>query len=381
MPAYTLRVRRFDAEAADPTPYWDEATVELDAHRSVLDALIAMKERDGTLAVRYSCRAAICGSCGVRVGGRADLACHVQLGVAQQRAGEGPIVVEPMGNMPVVKDLVVDMDAVHWAKVRRVEPWLQPAVPEPEREHVADHATMVDITQTQACIQCGACVSDCLSLEADPLFVGPAALAKAYRFVGDPRDARHGERLRDLADDPHGMFDCTHCFMCIDACPKGVQPMNQIIRLRRAAANEHGIDDRNNGRRHEHGFVRNVRRNGLLNEVDLVADSYGGRFHPRFLPEVIESLPTVVTALWRRKIGREAIGHPHRGRYRDLDRLFADVVERPAPELRLYVVGYEDEPGAPSNVAGTAADASPSAPGPNPRRPRSSQRTSGAEDR
>src|SRR5690242_13072165 len=131
MPSYTLRIRRQEPEGE---PFWDEATVELDAHRSVLDALITIREQDGTLAMRYSCRAAICGSCGMRVGGRADLACHLQLGVAQRRAGEGaPIVVEPLGNMPVLKDLIVDMDAVHWSKVRRVDPWLQPAQPEPER--------------------------------------------------------------------------------------------------------------------------------------------------------------------------------------------------------------------------------------------------------
>jgi Fe-S oxidoreductase len=96
-----------------------------------------------------------------------------------------------------------------------------------------------------ACIQCGACVSDCLSMEVDPLFIGPAALAKAYRFVGDPRDAQQRERLKDLAEDPHGMYDCTHCFKCIEACPKGVSPMNQIMRLRRRAGGDHHIDELN----------------------------------------------------------------------------------------------------------------------------------------
>ena len=105
-------------------------------------------------------------------------------------AGDGsePIVVEPMGNMPVIKDLIVDMDAVHWKKIQRVTPWLLPEGDPPEREYIVPHEAMVDVTQSMACIQCGACVSDCLSMEVDPLFVGPAALAKAYRFVGDPRD-------------------------------------------------------------------------------------------------------------------------------------------------------------------------------------------------
>ena len=159
--------------------------------------------------------------------------------------------------MPVLKDLIVNMDAVHWKKVQRVVPWLLPAGDPPEREYVVPPESMIDVTQSMACIHCGACVSDCLSLEVDPLFIGPAALAKAYRFVGDPRDAQTEERLRDLAEDPHGIYDCTHCFSCIEVCPKGVAPMDQIMRLRRRATRDFEINDQNNGappraRVHEH---------------------------------------------------------------------------------------------------------------------------------
>ena len=98
--------------------------------------------------------------------------------------------------MPVLKDLIVDMDAVHWKKIQRVTPWLLPEGDPPEREYIVPPESMIDVTQTMACIQCGACVSDCLSMEVDPLFIGPAALAKAYRFVGDPRDGQHDERLQ-----------------------------------------------------------------------------------------------------------------------------------------------------------------------------------------
>ena len=94
--------------------------------------------------------------------------------------------------MPVLKDLIVDMDAVHWKKVQRVVPWLLPAGEPPEREYIVPAEAMIDVTQSMACIHCGACVSACLSLEVDPEFIGPAALAKAYRFVGDPRDGQHG---------------------------------------------------------------------------------------------------------------------------------------------------------------------------------------------
>jgi succinate dehydrogenase / fumarate reductase iron-sulfur subunit len=250
-----------------------------------------------------------------------------------------------MGNMPVIRDLIVDMDAVHWKKIRRVTPWLVNQEPVPEREYVVPHENMVDVTQTMACIQCGACVSDCLAMEVDPLFVGPAGLAKAYRFVGDPRDAQHAERLKDLSEDEHGIYDCTHCFNCIDACPKGVDPMSQIMRLRRKAGSDYDIEDRNNGYRHEHAFIKNIRKNGLLFEPDLLPDSYGGKFNPRAVPELLSSLPVAMTALRRGKMTPlGALKSSHKAPP-EVKRIF-DTIEghEERVELNLYVSGYEDEP-------------------------------------
>ena len=347
MPEFTLKIRRFSPESGE-APHWASYTTELEGHRSVLEGILDVKDReDGSIGIRCSCRAAICGSCGVRINGRPRLACNTHLEEAVKESPDGgAIVVEPMGNMPVIKDLIVDMDAVHWKKVQRVIPWLLPEGPPPEREYIVPHEAMVDVTQTMACIQCGACVSDCLSMEVDPLFIGPAALAKAYRFVGDPRDGGHYERLKDLAEDPAGLYDCTHCFNCIDACPKGVAPMSQIMRLRRRATRDHGIDDRNNGYRHEHAFVENIERNGLLHEADLLPDSYGGKLHPRAVPELIESLPVVTKGLARGKITpAKALLHPHRRHYKDVRKLIKKVEAKDETlELNLYIVGYEDEP-------------------------------------
>ena len=126
-----------------------------------------------------------------------------------------------MGNMPVIKDLVTDMESTHWKKMRRVTPWLlDDAATLPSASESCPHERWSTSRRRSACIQCGACVSACLSMEADPDFIGPAALAKAYRFVGDPRDVETDERLYDLAQDPHGIYDCTHCFSCISACPR-----------------------------------------------------------------------------------------------------------------------------------------------------------------
>jgi succinate dehydrogenase / fumarate reductase iron-sulfur subunit len=183
-------------------------------------------------------------------------------------------------------------------------------------------------------------------MEVDPLFIGPAALAKAYRFVGDPRDGQHKERLRDLSEDPHGIYDCTHCFNCIEACPKGVAPMSQIMRLRRIAGSDYGIDDANNGHRHEMAFVNNIKKNGLLHEADLLPDSYGGKFHPRAVPELVDSLPAIVTALVRGKVTPgKALRHPHRREFKGLKKYF-DTVEGHDEryDLNLYIDGYEDAP-------------------------------------
>jgi succinate dehydrogenase / fumarate reductase, iron-sulfur subunit len=350
---FTLRIRRYDPESGNP-PYWDEHTVDLEPHRSVLEGILQAKnQNDGSIGVRCSCRAAICGSCGVLINGRSGLACHTHLDKAAQGSPDGVIEVEPMGNMPVIKDLITDMEAVHWKKIQRVTPWLINKEPVPEREYLVPHENMVDVTQSMACIQCGACVSSCLSMEVDPLFIGPAALAKAYRFVGDPRDAAQQERLRDLAEDPHGMYDCTHCFSCIEACPKGVAPMNQIMRLRRVSGNDHHIVDRNNGDRHERAFVTLVKGYGLLHEAELLPRSHGGdswfgKFHPNAGLELVDSLPVITKALLRRKVTPKGALLGHKLPADDLkavQRIFDTVHEREQRnELNLYITGYDEEP-------------------------------------
>src|ERR671914_937832 len=300
---YKLKVRRYDPESGQPA-YWRDYDVELDPERSVLDGILQVKDReDASLAIRCSCQAAICGSCGVRINGTSRLACNTRLSTAQAGAPNGAVTVEPMGNMPVIKDLIVDMDAVHWRKIQRVVPWLLPEGPPPEREYIVPPEAMIDVTQSMACIQCGVCVSACLSLEVDPNFIGPAALAKAYRFVGDPRDAATEERLRDLAEDPHGIYDCTHCFACIEVCPKDVAPMDQIMRLRRRATEDYEIKDQNNGYGHSWAFVKLIEKYGTLHEAQLLPRSFGdgslvkGQTEPGAVKELIESLPTAIRGL------------------------------------------------------------------------------------
>jgi succinate dehydrogenase / fumarate reductase iron-sulfur subunit len=327
----------------------------------------------------------------VKVNGQSTLACKTKIQDAQneadRRAGvvqgdpvsprgsdprplqeleHQPIIVEPMGNMPVIKDLVTDMESTHWTKIRRVTPWLLPDGDPPEREYVVPAESMIDVTQSMACIQCGACVSACLSMEADPGFIGPAALAKAYRFVGDPRDAQTRERLYDLAQDPQGIYDCTHCFSCIDACPKGVAPMDQIMRLRRLAGHDEDIDDVNNGRRHEAAFVKIIERKGTLDESLLLQESYAegimGKLKPTraAMKGLLGSLPTAIRGIRtgkmrslkklipgvHEKLPGDAQGH--------VKRIYSHAEEH-RTELNLYIVGEDGDEDAAADAKQEAA--------------------------
>jgi succinate dehydrogenase / fumarate reductase iron-sulfur subunit len=368
---FTLKVRRFQPEDREG-PYWESFDVELDPTLSVLDGLLQAKDRDdGSLAVRCSCRAAICGSCGVKINGQSTLACKTMLEEAQSFAeshsvkGEGDgsssgrteIVVEPMGNMPVIKDLVTDMESTHWTKIRRVTPWLLPEGDPPEREYVVPPESMIDVTQSMACIQCGACVSSCLSMEADPDFIGPAALAKAYRFVGDPRDAEGKERLHDLAQDPHGIYDCTHCFSCIDACPKGVAPMDQIMRLRRAADHEE-IEDQNHGYNHMATFTKIIKKKGTLDEALLLQDTYAPGVKGKLMPKhgaikgLLESIPTAIRGIRTGKMRSlpkliPGVHHKLPGDAQNhVKRIYAHTEDHQV-ELNLYIRGEEADQEAP----------------------------------
>jgi succinate dehydrogenase / fumarate reductase iron-sulfur subunit len=349
MPDYTLKIRRFEPESGR-SPYWQEFDVELDAARSVLDGILKVKgEEDGSIAIRCSCQAAICGSCGVRINGKSALACNTKLGEAAERSqqGDGTIVVEPMGNMPVIKDLVVDMDAVHWKKVQRVVPWLLPEGDPPEREYIVEPQSMIDVTQSMACIHCGVCVSACLSLEVDPEFIGPAALAKAYRFVGDPRDAHAEDRLLDLAQDPHGIYDCTHCFACVEVCPKDVAPMNQIMRLRRRATADYDIRDINNGYGHERAFTGLIEKYGTLHEAQLLPRSFGegslvrGQTKPAAVQQLMANLPTAIRGLRAGKVTPTGVLWHHKLPDQDQVRRIYHEVESHGEriELNLYIVG------------------------------------------
>ena len=204
----------------------------------------------------------ICGSCGMRMDGRAVLACKERMKPIVD-AGHVP-VISAMGNLPIVRDLVVDMGPF-WDKIRAVKPYLQPGYEEPpEREWTFEQEQMNPIHKEALCIMCGCCVSECNSMESDPEFLGPAALAKGFRFVGDPRDKADVERLNEYNQE-HGIWDCTRCYFCNERCPKGVDPRDAIAKLG-AESIRQGIDH-DMGAKHANWFVTSAKTTGWLRET------------------------------------------------------------------------------------------------------------------
>lgn len=309
----TLRVRRFNPEQDEPSPYYQVYELEVNPEASVLDGLIKVRETiDDSLALRCSCRGAICGSCGMRINGHATLACKTKI-ISVTSEGE-TIQIEPMNNMPVIKDLVTDM-ASFWSKILQIQPWLQPQGPPPATEYMAPPRAMSHLNGVMSCIMCGVCVSDCTVLEVDSQFVGPAALAKAYRFVADPRDAATQQRLEDL-NTPGGMWDCTRCMECIQACPKGVGPMDRIMSLR--AKGMATKIPATCGSRHAKVFTDIIKHKGILDEPMLAVRTFGLKHVGR----LFEMIPMVLQSALKGKVPLSGPLHKPLTSIRHIQRLF-----------------------------------------------------------
>jgi succinate dehydrogenase / fumarate reductase iron-sulfur subunit len=264
-----LKVWRYDPESGEKV--LREYEVDAPEWACLLDVLDLIKDKhDGTLAYRKSCRMMICGSCGMRMDGRAILACKERMKPIVD-AGHVP-VISPMGNMPVLKDLVVDMGPF-WSKIRAVKPWLDPGYEEPlEKERIISQQQMNVIHKEALCIMCGCCVSECNSMESDPEFLGPAALAKGFRFQGDVRDQDDIGRLNEYNQE-HGIWDCTRCYFCNERCPKGVDPRDAIAKLGAESIRQNV--DHDMGAKHAKWFVKSAETTGWLRETELVPKTQG----------------------------------------------------------------------------------------------------------
>jgi succinate dehydrogenase / fumarate reductase iron-sulfur subunit len=226
-------------QSQNNSPMIQSYTLDVEAGNTILDCLNRIKwEQDGTLAFRKNCRNTICGSCGMRINGRSALACKENVGselakfpdLTESQIPE--ITIAPMGNMPVIKDLVVEMSSF-WDNLEAVDPYVSTGARViPEREFLQSPEERQRLDQMGNCILCGACYSECNAREVNSDFVGPHALAKAQRLVADSRDATKESRLEAYNQGTQGVWGCTRCYMCNTVCPMEVAPMDQIGKIK-----------------------------------------------------------------------------------------------------------------------------------------------------
>ncbi|MFQ6037223.1 MAG: succinate dehydrogenase/fumarate reductase iron-sulfur subunit [Candidatus Aminicenantales bacterium] len=224
---FLFRILRFDPQK-DQAPYFQDYTYTTQEKKSVLEALMDIRnEQDCTLSFRYSCREAICGSCAMVINGQFDLACRTHLTLIRSPS----VVIEPLPNLEIQKDLVVNMEPF-WEALRRIDPFLHGQEVPPEKGYRVEDREMEKIFGFVNCILCGCCYAACPVASRDGRYLGPAALAKLYRFVQDPRDRRPFSNWSRVNSET-GVWGCDTVFRCNDVCPKNVRPADGIEALRR----------------------------------------------------------------------------------------------------------------------------------------------------
>jgi len=251
-----FRLRR-QPDRSSP-PYWQTFHLTLDGC-TVLDALNRIQwELDGTLAFRRNCRNVICGSCGMEINGKPSLACQVSVASV---VGNGVIEIKPMGNFPVIKDLVVDMTSF-WQDLQRVDPYVVSVT----SRQTPDQRSVV--AKAAGCILCSNCYSACNVKTVNPQFVGPHALAKAQRLLADNRDNKTIDRLQKYHHNDF-VWGCTRCWQCNEVCPVGVQPLDRISEIKAVVLNNKRTH-RTTAVKHRQVLISLVKRWGWLDEAQFV---------------------------------------------------------------------------------------------------------------
>ena len=222
-----LRISRFNPEH-DKSEGFMEFSVPYEKWTTVLEAILDVKKYlDHSVAVRYSCRQATCGSCGMIINGKPRLACFTKI----SELDSDIVTVEPMKNFPVIRDLAVRFDKL-FDTHQKIKPYLIRYDTETEQKEFLQSPSEVEqYIQFANCIKCGLCNSACPTMATDSSFVGPQALAQAYRYIADTRDQGKDTRLK-IIDDSHGIWRCHFAGSCSQVCPKGVDPAMGIQLLR-----------------------------------------------------------------------------------------------------------------------------------------------------
>ena len=208
-------------------PYMQEFELELlSTEHMLLDVILRLKQQDPTLTLRKSCREGVCGSDAMNINGRNGLAC-----ITRVRDLIKPVVIRPLPGFPIIRDLVVDMTQFY-KQYHSITTYLINEEPLPKKERLQTPAERARLNGSYECILCACCSSQCPSYWWNPdKFVGPAGLIQAYRFIVDSRDRATNERLDDL-NDAYRLFRCPTIMNCAEVCPKGLEPVNAIERIR-----------------------------------------------------------------------------------------------------------------------------------------------------
>ncbi len=292
--SYTFRIQR-NKKTPDGRleSQWKEYTVKATETTTILTLLEEIKgDQDGSLTFRQSCRSAICGSCAMKISGRTRLACKTHVGAV---ARDGVVEVAPQANQPVLKDLAIDIRPF-FDRINKITPYLEEGA---ETDSVLERTAYDQVNHVTQCIMCGSCYSDCVMAEVSQEFIGPAALAKAFRFVSDPREGQKTRRLEQLSE-PNMMWSCARCAMCVETCPKDVKPMEAIVKLRTRGVNK-GMNA-GPGAKHALAFHGDITKTGNLNEFTLMMRTVG----------IMGTLEELGTALHLVKKGKVPSLFPHK---------------------------------------------------------------------
>ncbi len=224
----TFKVYRWSPDSGE-NPQVDTYQVDMSTcGPMVLDALIKIKnEMDPTLTFRRSCREGVCGSCAMNIDGTNTLACTKFIDEVK-----GDVKVYPLPHMPVVKDLVPDLNHVY-AQLASIEPWLKSQTPPPDRERLQSPQERAKLDGLWECILCFCCSTSCPSYWWNgERYLGPAVLLQAYRWIADSRDEATGERL-DQLQDPFRLYRCHTIMNCTKTCPKSLNPAKAIAEIKK----------------------------------------------------------------------------------------------------------------------------------------------------
>jgi succinate dehydrogenase / fumarate reductase iron-sulfur subunit len=214
-----LKIKRFNPER-DDKPYFQEYSVDVSPSDRLLDALMTIKRfQDGTLGFRKSCAHGVCGSDAMRINGKDRLACKTLIKDLTAREGD-TITIEPLRHFPVQRDLIVDQTEF-FQKYKAVKPYLINDTLPAEKERIQSQEERMVFDDTTNCILCASCYSACPIPEDHPAFLGPAAIAQAFRFLADTRDQGFTDRLPTL-DHPDGVWPCQNHFKCTQSCPRSI---------------------------------------------------------------------------------------------------------------------------------------------------------------